>query len=71
MAGPPTSKLRTLLLWSLALIVSIYSNFQINASSGGTLSSPHHLFLKQNSDLEGFRVSHEAPLFGNRYNAHT
>ena len=37
--GPPTSKLGTLLLWSLALSMPIYNNFQINEASGETYRS--------------------------------
>ena len=36
-AGHPTSKLGMLLLWSLAISMPMYSNFQINRAKGGTL----------------------------------
>ena len=62
MAGacPPTSKLGTFLLWSLALSMPIYSNFQINGALGETRKPPDPLFLKQNRGSGGFRVSPEA-----------
>ena len=47
-ADLPTSKLRTFLLWSLALSIPIYSNFQLNRALGETRKPPDHLFLKQN-----------------------
>ena len=46
-AAPPTSKLRTFLSRPLALIMSIYSNFQINGTSGETLKSPDFYILLQ------------------------
>ena len=66
-AGPPTSKLGTLLLWSLALSMPIYSNFQINGASGETLKPPDPLFLKQNRDLEVSEFLPKLHLFGNCY----
>ena len=39
-AAPPTSKLEKFLSWPLALSVLIYSNFQINGTSGETLKPP-------------------------------
>ena len=62
MAGafPPTFKLWTFLLWSLALTMPIYSNFQINGALGETRKPPDPLFLKQNRGSGGFRVSPEA-----------
>ena len=69
MAGayPPTSKLGTFLLWSLALSMPIYSNFQINGALGESRKPPDPRFLKQNRDLE---VSEFLPMFylyGNCY----
>ena len=60
-AAHPTSKLGTFLSWPLALSMSIYSNFQINGTSGETLKPPDPRFLKQNRGSGGFRVSPEAP----------
>ena len=45
-AGPLTSKLGTLLLWSLAPNMLKCSNFQINEASGENLKPPDPLFLK-------------------------
>ena len=59
-AGPPTSKLRTFLLWSLALSMPIYSNFQTNGASGETLKPPDPYFA---SKIRGLVVSE----FGNCY----
>ena len=60
-ACPPTSKLGTFLLWSLALIMPIYRNFQKNGALGETWKPPDPLFLKQNRGLGGFRVPPKAP----------
>ena len=54
-ATPPTYKLGKFLSWPLALSMSTYSNFQINGASG------------ENRGSGGFRVSLEAPFFGNCY----
>ena len=47
-ADPPTSKLGTHLLWSFALSIPIYSNFQINGTSGETLK---HFSQKKNPKI--------------------
>ena len=60
-ACPTTSKFGTFLLWSLALSMPIYSNFQINGAWGETRKPPDPLFLKQNREFRGFRVSPEVP----------
>ena len=57
-AGPPTSKLRTLLLGSLAPSMPIYSNFQINGASGETLKPPDSYFA---SKIGGLEVSEFLP----------
>ena len=66
-AGPPTSKLGMLLLWSLAISMPMYSNFQINGASGETLKPPDPYFA---SKIRGLVVSEFLPrlhLFGNYY----
>ena len=66
-AGHPTSKLGMLLLWSLAISMPMYSNFQINGASGETLKPPDPLYLKQIRDLEGSEFLLKLHLFGNCY----
>ena len=62
-AGPPTSKLGTLLQWTLAPNMLKCSNFQRNGASRLILKPPDPLFFKQNRDLEvsEFLLSLEAP----------
>ena len=54
MAGacPPTSKLGTFLLWSLALSMPIYSNFQINGALGETRKPPDPYFTSKICGLD-------------------
>ena len=66
-AYPPTSKLGTFLLWSLALSMPIYSNFQINGALGETRKPPDPRFLKQNMGLEVSKFLPTLHLFGNCY----
>ena len=66
-AGPPTPKLGTILLWFLALSMSIYCNLQINGALGETLKPPDLYFT---SKIRGLLVSKFLPrlhLFGNFY----
>ena len=67
-AGPPTSELGKFLLWSLALSMPIYSNFQINGALGETRKPPDPRFLKQNRGLEVSEFLPKLYLFGNFYN---
>ena len=67
MAGPPTSKLGTFLLRSLALSMPIESNFQIHGALGETRKPPDLYFA---SKIRGLEVSEFLPklhLFGNCY----
>ena len=66
-AVPPTSKLGTFLSRPLALSKPIYSNFQINGTSGKTLKPPDPRFLKQNRGLEVSEFLPKLHLFGNCY----
>ena len=66
-AAPPTSKLGTILSWPLALSMTIYSNFQINGTSGETLKPPDPRFLKQNRGLDVSEFLPKLHLFGNCY----
>ena len=64
---PPTSKLGTFLLRSLALRMPIESNFQINGALGETRKPPDPYFA---SKIWGLEVSEFLPrlhLFGNCY----
>ena len=64
-ACPPTSELGKFLLWSLALSMPIYSNFQINGALGETRKPPDPRFLKQNRGLEVSEFLPKLHLFGN------
>ena len=66
-AVPPTSKLGKFLSWPLTLSMSIYSNFQINGTSGETLKTPDPRFLKQNRGLDVSEFLPKLHLFGNCY----
>ena len=46
-AAPPTSKLEKFLSWPLALSMLIYSNFQINGTSGEILKPPDPYFASK------------------------
>ena len=66
-AAPPTCELGKFLSWPLALSMSIYSNFQINGTSGETLKPPDPRFLKQNRGLDVSEFLPKLHLFGNCY----
>ena len=61
MAGacPPTSELGKFLLWSLALSMPIYSNFQINGALGETRKPPDPYFASKN--VPNLEVGGQAP----------
>ena len=66
-AVPPTSKLGKFLSWPLTLSMSIYSNFQINGTSGETLKPPGPYFASKIRGLEVSEFLLKLHLFGNCY----
>ena len=66
-ACPPTSELGKFLLWSLALSMPIYSNFQINGALGETQKPPDPYFASKIWGLEVSKFLPRLHLFGNCY----
>ena len=66
-ACPPTSELGKFLLWSLALSMPIYNNFQINGALEETRKPPDPKLLKQNRGLEVSEFLPKLHLFENCY----